>query len=90
MMAKDHSVAQGDTVPKMTPEIKTWCIARCACFRCHQPDATHSAINCQRFADSSDSAASTTRASSSAASGFRFVDVDDEDYDGDGHQQENE
>eukprot|EP00961_Rhodomonas_salina_P036831 495203-Rhodomonas_salina.1 len=82
-MAKDHTVAPGATVPKMTPEIKTWCITRLACFSCRQPDATHSAINCQRFANSADSAASTARASSraSSASGFHFVDVDDEDYD---------
>jgi hypothetical protein len=46
---RDHSVAAGQAVPKMTDEIKAWCIKWRACFRCRQKNSTHAAVNCPRF-----------------------------------------
>mmetsp|Transcript_12497 Transcript_12497/g.24892 ORF Transcript_12497/g.24892 Transcript_12497/m.24892 type:complete len:401 (+) Transcript_12497:466-1668(+) len=46
---RDHSVAPGQPVPRMTPEIKAWCIKHRACFRCRVKDAKHTANNCDRF-----------------------------------------
>ena len=46
---RDHSVPVGQPIPKMTPEIKAWCLKWRACFRCRQKDSRHPAVNCPRF-----------------------------------------
>jgi hypothetical protein len=48
-LEKDHSVPEGATIPKMTPEIRAWCVKWRACFRCRVKNATHPAANCPRF-----------------------------------------
>jgi hypothetical protein len=46
---KDHSVAPGDPVPRLTPEIKQWCYKNRACFRCRVRNANHLGIDCPRY-----------------------------------------
>eukprot|EP00286_Rhodomonas_abbreviata_P009895 CAMPEP_0181317180 /NCGR_PEP_ID=MMETSP1101-20121128/16315_1 /TAXON_ID=46948 /ORGANISM="Rhodomonas abbreviata, Strain Caron Lab Isolate" /LENGTH=417 /DNA_ID=CAMNT_0023424525 /DNA_START=1353 /DNA_END=2606 /DNA_ORIENTATION=+ len=46
---RNHSVAPGAPIPKMTPEIKAWCLKNGACFRCRVPNAKHLAAKCPRF-----------------------------------------
>mmetsp|Transcript_25053 Transcript_25053/g.50892 ORF Transcript_25053/g.50892 Transcript_25053/m.50892 type:complete len:434 (-) Transcript_25053:90-1391(-) len=48
-MEKDHSVKPGGIIPKMTPEIKEWCLKNRACFRCRVPNANHLSNQCPRF-----------------------------------------
>jgi len=48
---RDHSVAPGQPVPKLTPEITAWCRKHNACFRCRVKNAGHGAKNCPRFPD---------------------------------------
>eukprot|EP00961_Rhodomonas_salina_P299608 3939067-Rhodomonas_salina.1 len=46
---RDHSVGPNDPIPKMTPEIQSWCIKNNACFRCRTKNARHSSSDCPRF-----------------------------------------
>jgi hypothetical protein len=48
-MEKDHSVAPGQPVPKLTDEIRAWCMKHRACFRCRQKDARHLGKDCPRY-----------------------------------------
>jgi hypothetical protein len=46
---KDHSVAPGAPIPRLTPEIKQWCFKHRACFRCRMKNADHLGSECPRF-----------------------------------------
>ena len=48
-MEKDHSVAAGQPIPKLTPEVKEWCIKHKVCFCCCVKNTTHSSAECPRF-----------------------------------------
>jgi hypothetical protein len=61
-IGKDHSVPLDQPIPKMTPDIKTWCLKNNACFRCRltpeQQDKLlgerHQSGACPRFAGTPD------------------------------------
>jgi hypothetical protein len=46
---RDHSIPEGTQIPKLTPEIRAWCIKNRACFRCRVKNATHMSSECPRF-----------------------------------------
>ena len=49
VVERDHSVPVGQLIPKMTPEIKAWCLKWCSCFHCSQKDTRHVAVNSPSF-----------------------------------------
>ncbi len=50
-VTKDHSVAPGEPIPRMTPEIKKWCWDNNACYRCRERNMAKTHVNghCPRF-----------------------------------------
>jgi len=66
---RDHSVAPGNPIPKLTPEITAWCKKHNACFRCRQKNADHGAANCPRFPDNERRVNSMAKESQDPAAG---------------------
>ena len=76
-IGKDHSVSPDQPIPKMTPDIKAWCLKNNACFRCRlTPEQQDKLLNgrhqsgaCPRFAGRPDHALGAVADEEDASSG---------------------